>query len=117
MTFVDAVTPKDTEEVKPNIFVQKKGDIYRVVNPIAWNGQMRWKEQSKTFFSLRTFITLVLIIFVVWSYNNDVKQYKEFYVDVLSNPVGFCDNVYQVNARPFLSEVNDEDTNTLYNNP
>ncbi len=90
MSFIDGLTPKDTEEIKPELFIQKKGDKYRQVYPLAWNGKLRWKEQLKTIISVRTIFTLAIILFLVYAYTNDVQEYKTFYENIMSNPIDFC---------------------------
>ncbi len=85
-----SLTPKDTEEIKPGFFIQKWRGKHRQVNPIVWDGKYRWKEQMKTIFSVRTFIWIGLILFLLWSYTNDVGEYKQFYEDFQDDPIGFC---------------------------
>ena len=94
MTLADSLTPKDTEEIKPNLFIQRRGNEYKQVYPVAWKGEMRWKEQLKTIFSFRTLMTLVIILFIAWAYTNDVEEYKNFYVEVKNNPIAYCENIY-----------------------
>lgn len=94
MNFIKSLTPKNTEEIKPNFFIQKrKSGLYKQVYPLVWNGRLRWKEQLKTVFSFRTLLTLAIIIFLVFSYLNDVKQYKDFYESYSEDPIGFCNEV------------------------
>ncbi len=95
MNLRKAFTPKDTEEIKPNFFIQRWKGNYRQVNPVAWNGKYRWKEQVKTIFTFRTLFWIALILFIAWSYMNDVQQYKQFYEDVKGNPVLYCENVFR----------------------
>lgn len=96
MSLVNIFTPKDTEEIKPGLFVQKKGKNYRVINPIAWNGVIDWKTQLKSIFSIRTIFTIAIVLFLVWSYQNDVGQYQQFYYEIHEDPMGFCDNMYEI---------------------
>ena len=97
MNIKKILTPKDTEEIRPGIFVQKnkKGEN-RVINPIVWNDKWNLKKQ----FSIKTLITLAIIIFVVWSYQHDVKQYQEFFNNVTSNPGDYCDRVLSGKQNP-----------------
>ena len=98
MSLAKALTPDNTEELKPGLFIQQRGKGYRQVEPIAWGGKIRWKEQLSSVFSFRTAITLAIIIFIVWSYLNDVGEYKQFHDDVMSNPAGWCNNLKQESA-------------------
>lgn len=104
MTLADMLTPKDTEELKPGFFVQKKGDTYRQIHPIGWNGKIDWIKQLKSIFSLRTFFTIGIILFLVWSYQSDVGQYQEFYLDIHENPIGFCDNMYEILDKDYCTK-------------
>ena len=72
--FKKHLTPIDTEEIKPNLFIKKTDKGYRQVHPLVWNNKYRWKEQLKTVFTFRTFFTLALIIFIAWSYVHDTKE-------------------------------------------
>lgn len=87
---VKALTPDNTEEVKPGLFVQKMKKGYRQIQPIAWKGEFRTKEQLATVFSLGTFVRLGIIIFIVWAYLNDTAQYRGFYNEVTSDTVQWC---------------------------
>ena len=84
---------EDTEEVRPGFFIQKKGHRYKRVYPLIWNGQWQVKEQLRTVFTLRTFFTIGLILFLAWAYQHDVQSYQDFYEDVRSDPIGYCDEV------------------------
>ena len=97
---------KDTEEIKPNFFIQKKGDKYRRVYPLIWNGKYRIKEQLKTVFTLRTFFTIAIILFVAWSYQNDIGTYQDFYLEVNGDPLTYCAKVSEAINVP-CSEQNE----------
>ena len=122
MNFIDVLTPKDTEEVKPGLFIQQRGRGYRMVQPFAWNGKMRWREQMRTVFSIRTFITLAIIGFIVWGYLNDTGEFRDFYVEVKGNPVAYCQQFLNPTSLG-LSSVNlslikdGETSDTLFSNP
>ena len=90
MSFADSITPADTEEIKPGFFVQKRLKGYKQVYPFAWNGKIRYKEQLSSLFSMRTIITIAIIIFIAWSYQHDVDSYKTFYEDVQNDPTTYC---------------------------
>jgi len=90
MNLKKALTPKNTEELKPGFYVQNKGGKYRQILPIVWNGKYLWREQLKTIFTFRTFITILIILFLAWSYVHDVKEYRNFYNKVMKEPNEFC---------------------------
>ncbi len=103
--FKKAFTPKDVEEIKPNFFVQKKGDFYRQVQPLVWEGKWRLKNQI----SWRNVFMIVLIIGLFFT---GIK-YVNFYEEVNSNPEEFCSNVSVLN----IGEVMYEDSSSLPGNP
>ncbi|HEC39528.1 hypothetical protein LCGC14_0538180 [marine sediment metagenome] len=102
MNLTKALTPKNTEEIKPGLFIQaraKNPDTieYRQVSPAAWEGKIIWKNLLFGQGFLKSFLFFLIIIFLAWSYFHDVKVYQDFYEEVISNPVGFCTNVSLVN--------------------
>ncbi len=103
MSFVDEVTPKDTEEVKPGLFIQKWKGKYRQIEPMAWNGKMRWEQQIRSILSLRTFFTIGVILFLWWAYVNDDNQYRDFYFEVIENPVQYCEQVFEKQGEVYLN--------------
>ncbi len=127
MTFIDAITPKNTEEVKPGLFIQTietnpNKFIYRQVKPLAWKGKFRTKEQLATLFSVRTFLTLGIIAFIIWAYFYEVGEYRSFYIDTMNNPIEFCETAYaniQTNPLGNLEVINEQqklDSNSLSGN-
>lgn len=79
MGIIEILTPKDTEEVKPGLFIQKKGNGYRMVSPAAWNGKLNWKNIILGPNWLRNFIWFAIIMFICWSYVHDNAAYENFY--------------------------------------
>ena len=81
MGIVEALTPKDTEELRPGLFIQKTSKGYRQIKPLAWKGELKIKEQLKTLLNFRTLFTIVLICFIAWSYFEDTQACREFQAD------------------------------------
>jgi len=106
MNFVKALTPKDTEEIKPGLFIQKQGNSYRQISPAAWDDKIIWKNLFFGQGFLRSFIFFLIIVFIAWSYFNDTKELREFYEEVSSNPVEFCKDVQLVN----INEIQNTDS-------
>ena len=107
MSLADRLTPRDTEEVKPGLFIQKRTNgSYRMINPMAWDGKLRTKEQLKTVFSLRTIFTIALIIFIAYNYRTDNVKLLDFYNRVHENPIYFCQQVTESLKTPECSEQN-----------
>ncbi len=107
MSFIDAMTPKDTEEIKPGFFIQKIAKGYRQVHPLAWSGKFRWKEQLKTIVTLRTMFTFAIIIFVAYAYIHDVQEYKDFYKNITSNPINFCMELDRVMTTDYCTPLHE----------
>lgn len=124
MSFVDRITPKDTEEVKPGLFIQKKHGSYHHIQPAAWDGKIIWKNFILGANPLRNFIFFTILMFIVYGYINDVDQYKQFYENVNGNPQGYCQSIKELQVNPDGGinikfgeiEVNDESTNTIQSN-
>ena len=87
---IRALTPKDTEEVKPGVFLKQRGDTYRQVYPAVWKGKINWRNLILGPNFTKGFITFIIFMFIVLSYSHDVAQYKEFYEDISNNPNKFC---------------------------
>lgn len=77
--WLDALTPKNTEEVKPGLFIQKTATGYRHIHPAAWNGKINWKNLLIGGNAIRNFVWFAIIMFLVFAYWNDTNQYREFY--------------------------------------
>ena len=80
MSFIRQLEPKNTEEVKPGIFLQKTRKGWRQVYPAAWNGKINWKNfvlGGPNFW--KTLVWFAIILFLIFAYYHDVQQYKEFY--------------------------------------
>lgn len=95
MSLTNILTPDNTEELKPGLFIQKRKNGYRQIQPMAWQGKIRWGEQMKTIFCFRTIFFVALVLFIYFGYLHDYRTLKDFYEDVMSNPIGFCANVTQ----------------------
>lgn len=110
MNFKDAFTPKNTEEVKPGLFVQKTKKGYRQIHPGVWKGEIRWKNLLLGPNFMKSLMWFAIILFLAWSYFHDVQQYQEFYEDVNSNPALFCSKINP------LDIFQNENSDTLQNN-
>ncbi len=91
MSLIKSLTPKNTEEVKPGLWIQKrKSGKYHQVLPFAWEGKWLWKEQLKTVFTFRTLATILIISFIAWSYVHDDAEIKNAYWEIVNNQGEFC---------------------------
>lgn len=104
MNIKKTFTPKDVEEIKPNFFIQKKGETYRQVHPLVWDGKWRLKNQIK----IKNILMIVLIIALYFG----AVKYIRFYEEVNSDPQAFCKNVSILNS----GEVMHEDSSSLPSN-
>jgi len=98
MSLIDSLTPKDTEEIKPDLFIQKRKNGYRQINPVAWNGKFRSKEQLKSIFSFRTIFTVALLLFLYFGFLHDYRTLTDFYEEVVSDPVKWCTRLENLNS-------------------
>lgn len=109
------LSPKNTEEIKPGLFVQNRKGKYRVVKPIVWNGEYRLKDQ----FSWKSIITIVLILFIAWTYFEETefcRQLQENPCELLPNITSYC--FEQSSLGVFGGDENKrEDSYPIQNNP
>lgn len=116
MSLIKALTPAETEEIKPGLFIQKgKNGNYRVINPIAWKGEWRLNKQ----FAWRNLITIVIVLFLAWSYFNETSYCRELKEDpcfLLENLTNYCSaNLGDVFNEEFVLEgVDDDRRKNLY---
>lgn len=91
--WVKNLTPKDTEEVKPGLFIQRKLGKYRQVSPAAWDGKINKMNLFLGSNPLKHLFIFGLIVFLAWSFQDSTAEYRGFYEDVRSDPTGYCDEV------------------------
>lgn len=75
------------------MFIKKTGKGYRQVYPAVWNGKYNLRNMFLGRDFMKSFIWFVIILFLAWSYFNDVDAYQEFYEEIIADPVEFCANV------------------------
>ncbi len=98
MSFIDSLTPKDTEELKPGLFIRKRGEVYRQINPIAWNGKWRLNKQ----FKWGNLIMIILVLAIAYSYYTETK----FSRDLQENPCGILQNITNFCREKEEAEIN-----------
>lgn len=112
MTLIERLTPQNTEELRPGIFVQARTKnpnsiSYHVVNPIAWNGEWRLNKQI----GWKNLITILIILFIAWTYFNETefcRQLQEDPCEVLPNITAYCSE-----RNSIIPGVNYEQGNTI----
>ncbi len=115
MSIIDGLTPKHTEEYKPDFFVQKTARGYRQINPLAWNGKIRYREQLKTVFNIRTIFTIALILFIAYNYFENTNSCAEFQSDpciYLQNLTNYCRDNQVSEDKLFFGDLKDGESNT-----
>jgi len=95
MNLIKILTPKDTEEIKPGLFIQKTKFGYRHITPVAWDGKINWKNflMGKEF--IRSLIWFIILMLIASSYYIDTKNCQEFQSDpckYLMNLSTYCMN-------------------------
>lgn len=98
--FIEAITPKDTEEVKPGLFIQKKFGKYRMIHPGAWDGKVNWKNFLVGANPIRHFIFFLIIVGLAWAYVHDISELRNFYIEVMDDPIKWCWEVDKLKELP-----------------
>jgi len=94
MDLIKALTPEDTEEVRPGVFLQKRKKGYRRIYPSAWNGKINWKNfifGGPNFW--KTLIWVVIILFMALGYVQDTQNLREFHDTVIENRQAWCSGI------------------------
>jgi len=99
MSLAESLTPENTEEVKPGLFIQQRRKGYKQIEPLAWNGKFRWREQLKTVFCWRTLFFLIVLGLLFWSYKHD----KQTCYEMMENPQEFCINQFPYGIQDIVS--------------
>lgn len=112
---VKILTPKNTDEVKPKLYVQTYNNPdsliarldktvrghqkeirypkYRQIYPAAWNNRVNWKITILGAKPIKSFFVFLLILFLAWSYWHDVSTSRNFQVQLITNATArgeFC---------------------------
>ncbi len=106
INFKKAFTPKDTEELKPNLFVKKTSKGYKQDNPLVWKGEWRLRGQI----GWRNIFMIILIIFLYTQGSKYVVFYEDFNVD----PGKYCENVAYVKLNEAINY--EQDSSSLPSN-
>lgn len=110
MNLIKALTPQETEEVKPGVFLQRKGKTWRQIYPAAWNGKINWKNFILGPNFWKNFIWFVIIMFLIFSYWHDTNELREFHNTVTQNKIAWCAGVPLENLK---TGDNDQQQNPL----
>ena len=93
MSFIDSLTPKDTEEVRPGLFIQKTSKGYRQIYPAAWNGKINYNNFFFGSGFLKSFIWFAILMIIIFGYYDSTKSCNEFQSDpckYLPNITTYC---------------------------
>jgi hypothetical protein len=123
---ISFLTPKNTEEVKPNLFIQQtrgesimsrldkivKGhqlhiipDKYRQITPVAWDNKII--NHTALWFGanpIKSTLVFLLILFIAWSYVHDINARDEFHEQVIYNKT-FQNNLCELYIKENLTQV------------
>ena len=97
MSWVDSITPKNTEEDKPGLFIQEKRGKLRQVHPAAWNGKVNWKNFLLGHDFLKNLIVFAIIMFVAYGFYQGTHACTEFQEDPckhLANITNYCNEKF-----------------------
>jgi len=117
MSFIEKLTPKDTEEIKPNLFIQRRGNYYRQIYPAAWNGKINWYNFITGGHWTKLF-WFFIILFIVFGFYVQSGDYKKFHDLVMENPYNFCESIrIETPNRLNILEVLNESAIVIPDNP
>ncbi len=92
------LTPKDTEEIRPGLFIKRlKGNRYKQVEPLVWNGKWRLRNQ----FGWRNLLFIVLVFLIATSYYIDTKACRNFQEEICYNIVSINSYCYELEQLGF----------------
>lgn len=119
---IRTLTPKNTEEVKPGLFIQKVNNGYRMIAPAAWNGQINWRNFILGLNWKSSLVFFLIIMFMVWSYQHDNAVFIAQDKLIKEDPLGFCKNIttsYSGGSSPlnFPELKIDEQSNSFITSP
>ena len=124
MNLLKILTPKNTEEIKPGLFIQKTERGYKQVYPAAWNGKIDYKNLIFGKGFLKTTLFFLALLFIVYGYSsttNACMKFQEKPCDYLNNLTQFCMEVEENNKtwNWGMELINGEEENnyTLQSNP
>lgn len=122
MTIIDSLTPKETEEIRPGLFIQKTSRGYRQVYPAAWKGEINWGNFLWGSGFFKSFIWFAIILLVVYGYYDSTTSCSEFQENpckYLPNITNYCLDVTESSSLDIFSGDNDRkgDSNSVQGNP
>jgi len=122
MSMINSLTPKNTEEIRPGLFIQKTNKGYRQIYPSAWNGKMNWNNFLWGSGFFKSFIWFAILLLIVYGYNDSTTRCSEFQENpckYLSNITSYCLDLDQSNSiNPFeFKDGEQRDSNSIQGNP
>jgi hypothetical protein len=115
MTWTEKLTPKNTEEIKPNLFIQKTNKGYRQIYPAAWNGKINYNNLifGKGFW--KSLLWVFILLLLAYGYYTSTKACEDFQQDpckYLPNITTYCIGLEE-NPNMLWEREDDGKTNTL----
>lgn len=101
MSWIEKITPKNTEEIKPNLFIQKTKTGYRQIYPAAWNGKINWYNFLVGKHFWRGLIYIAIILYIAYWWYQDTTYCREFQenpCDYLPNITDYCLDLEEVRS-------------------
>jgi hypothetical protein len=117
---IQTLTPKNTEEIKPNLFIQKYGDTlmtrldkiskghikevkwekYRKITPACWNNKINWTVVILGANPIKSTLVFLFILFMAWSYVHDLNSTRDNVINIATNFTErtiYCNNYFDIN--------------------
>ena len=92
--FVQLLTPSNTEEVKPGVFIKRRNllgkDSYSQVSPACWDGKFNWKNIIIGPHFWKNFIYFAIIMFLMFAYWHDTHAMVDNLNEIYEDPYKWC---------------------------
>lgn len=69
------------EEIKPGFFIEQRGKKWKQVYPLSYNGKSLLKQRIKEIFTIRTMLTIAIVLFVAWRYKEETSYCTQLQID------------------------------------
>ena len=118
MGWKESLTPKDTKEVKPGLFIQRWRGGWRQVNPACWNGKVNYRNLVFGGSIFKLLIVFAILLLLSYSYYTTTRGCEEFQSDpckYLPNITSYCMDIENRDAGLTTFSVSDNGNKTHYN--
>lgn len=90
---IKILTPVNTKEIKPGLFIQEFNGRYRKITPAAWDNKLNWKVILLGDNWLKHLIWFLIIMLICASYYIETKDARDLVNRFNENPIKFCEGI------------------------